>query len=126
MLNDGVLVSSAMDIATAMGRRKLITLLVHWSVCLEIQLGYDPTMRQLCDDDSSNYTDDVGVFSAGDAVIKDAWPPAEQPVESGTHNEIELLRQIRNQFEINSPVHLYLQLEIGGHVQLDIDGHSTI
>ncbi|KAJ2607960.1 hypothetical protein H4S08_004635 [Coemansia sp. RSA 1365] len=179
MLNDGVLVSSAMDIATAAGRRMLITLLVHWSLCLESQLGYDPTMRRLSDDDSSFCTNNDDFLLGGDGkcdriryevdcyddmnqethtyitlrtimsassllgrhtrcfvarlkyadsadtnvvVIKDAWPP----IESEIHNEIELLRQIRNQFEINPPVHLYPRLEVGGHVQLDIDGHSAI
>ncbi|KAJ2805451.1 hypothetical protein H4R20_002089 [Coemansia guatemalensis] len=183
MLNDGVLVSSAINIATATGRKRLITLLVHWSLCSESQLGYDPTMRQLSDNDCNIHANDMDVLSDGDGrcdmiryevdcyddvsqevhtyvtlrtimsagsllgrhtrcfvarlkhvdsasadmvVIKDAWPPAEQPVESDSRSEIVLLRRIHNEFKNNPPAHLYPRLEIGGHIRLDIDGRPTI
>ncbi|PIA12501.1 hypothetical protein COEREDRAFT_12707, partial [Coemansia reversa NRRL 1564] len=49
MLNDAVHMSPAMDVTTADGRRGFISLLVHWSLCLEDQLGYDPTIRRIGD-----------------------------------------------------------------------------
>ncbi|PIA12459.1 hypothetical protein COEREDRAFT_84100, partial [Coemansia reversa NRRL 1564] len=182
MLNDGVLVSSAMDVASAAGRRRLITLLAHWSLCSESQLGYDPTMRRLSNGDNSFCINDEDVLSGGDGkcdniryevdcyddeakvthtyitlrtimsagsllgrhtrcfvarlkyadsasadavVIKDAWPPAEQPVDSDSRSEIVLLRRIRSEFEVNTPAHIYPRLETGGHVQLDVDDQTT-
>ncbi|KAJ2790594.1 hypothetical protein H4R20_006989, partial [Coemansia guatemalensis] len=49
LLHDTVLVSKRMDIATASGRRQLIQLLVNWSMCDQLQLGYDPTIRYILD-----------------------------------------------------------------------------
>ncbi|KAJ2798810.1 hypothetical protein H4R20_004684 [Coemansia guatemalensis] len=68
MLNDTVHVSSAMDVTTADGRRTLITLLVHWSLCLEDQLGYDPTIRRI--GDSMNYEIDCTDDEDGGCVVR--------------------------------------------------------
>ncbi|KAI9474380.1 hypothetical protein BX667DRAFT_515796 [Coemansia mojavensis] len=46
MIHDKVLVSPAMDIRTAEGRKQFISLLVYWSMCPQERLGYDPTIRR--------------------------------------------------------------------------------
>ncbi|KAJ2795543.1 hypothetical protein H4R20_005846 [Coemansia guatemalensis] len=107
-------------------------------------------MRQLSDNDIIIHANDADVLSGDDGkcdmiryvvdcyddvsqnasadmvVIKDAWPPAEQPVESDSRSEIVLLHRICNEFEHDPPSHLYPRFEIGGHMRLDIDGRPTI
>ncbi|KAJ2450296.1 hypothetical protein EV183_004390, partial [Coemansia sp. RSA 2336] len=46
MTHDRVLVSPAMDIREAEGRKQFISLLVYWSMCPQERLGYDPTIRR--------------------------------------------------------------------------------
>ncbi|KAJ1747052.1 hypothetical protein LPJ79_005525 [Coemansia sp. RSA 1821] len=46
MIHDKVLVSPAMDIRKAEGRKQFISLLVYWSMCPQERLGYDPTIRR--------------------------------------------------------------------------------
>ncbi|KAJ2614333.1 hypothetical protein H4S08_001761 [Coemansia sp. RSA 1365] len=45
MLHDAVLVSPSMDVSKSYGRREFIELIVNWSLCDEVQLGFDPTIR---------------------------------------------------------------------------------
>ncbi|KAJ2365266.1 hypothetical protein IW150_006258, partial [Coemansia sp. RSA 2607] len=55
-----------------------------------------------------------------EVVIKDAWPPSENPVFNDPRSEIEFLRIIRDTYEKSPPKDfIYPKLIVGGHVRLD-------
>ncbi|KAJ2382337.1 hypothetical protein GGI05_005686, partial [Coemansia sp. RSA 2603] len=66
--------------------------------------------------------DEAAAEDVEEVVIKDAWPPSENPVLNDPRSEIKFLRIIRDTYEKSPPKDfIYPKLVVGGHVRLDSD-----